>query len=272
MKKRHSNSKKTNNEEKSKTKNLDQSNTRNIDIEIINKLNNIERQITESAKSDPQKNQSCIFQLLKLTLSSWPAFGLIFLLIFFFPINNAIKSLSEKVKSANEIQVAGMSLKSKIETVASKKGIGKIAENLSELSSNSIELLLKAPRESKSLFSYSSSVNRQKYIAINLPSEKSIKSIQELIKNGLIELEGGFGKSRRLNSSEFAKLIKDVKEKMPGKKTDRNDNEISWEFDIPIDPNQNKSFFMRWKLSDTGVKTVDIIINIVSDSIVSPKE
>ena len=77
---------------------------------IHQKLTSIETKLSESINPI----MLSIVELIKSVLLGWPALGIIFLLLFQDPIGKILEVLPKKLLSANEIGIAGLSLKSTI--------------------------------------------------------------------------------------------------------------------------------------------------------------
>lgn len=105
---------------------------------IHQKLTSIETKLSESINPI----MLSIVELIKSVLLGWPALGIIFLLLFQDPIGKILEVLPKKLLSANEIGIAGLSLKSTIKKEAQRSGMTDLSKTLPTLSPGAIELLL----------------------------------------------------------------------------------------------------------------------------------
>lgn len=199
-------------------------------------------------------------EFCKVVFGGWPALGFLFLLLFYSPLREALNAIPAKVKAAQEIGVLGVSLKSSIQVEAARLGANNLSETIPRLSSAAIELLLRAPKDTGSLISYSPNDQRQ-YVAIHFPSSSVIDSMSELQPQGLIDVETEAGQVSGLNTR---KLIDDFRRMHPGSEEPSFvSGRITWKPKTPL-PRDTRLPMLTWQLTDLGKKAVEIILKAVS--------
>lgn len=95
-----------------------------------------------SKAEKPSTWRSSLFDLLKTLLSSWPSLMLLLLILFYGPLHSLLTMLPDKVKAANEVSFAGLSLKQQLEATANRIGNGELAKTIPKLSSQALAILL----------------------------------------------------------------------------------------------------------------------------------
>ncbi len=121
---------------------------------ISQRLSDVEALLKARPTESSSASKSWL-EFLKVLFSGWPAFGLLFMLLFYVPVRDAINAIPEKVKSADEIGVLGVSLKNTIRVEAEKVGAIQLSETLPTLSPAAVEFLLRASRDYNALVSFS---------------------------------------------------------------------------------------------------------------------
>jgi hypothetical protein len=233
--------------------------------DMTNRLGALEAALSKPTNSEGKSRGQFLLELFKTLLGGWPAFGFIFLIMFYFPLRDALRAIPDRVKSADEIQLPGVSLKSTIKKVADSQGLAGLGETIPKLSSPAIELLLRAPRHEESLVSFTNADDRTHFTAINFPSESVIKSLKELQEKGLIKLEGGLGESKPLDGIKLDQLLSKVKEKFIGfAESSSGDDRISWKLREPLAVDTSSPISLMWTLTDTGSQAVNVILKAVS--------
>ncbi|HZH31661.1 MAG TPA: hypothetical protein VEY11_12935 [Pyrinomonadaceae bacterium] len=233
--------------------------------DMTNRLGGLEATLSQPGNSEGKSRSQFSLELARILLGGWPAFGFIFLILFYFPLRDALMAIPDRVKTADEIQLPGVSLKSTIKKVAASQGLEGLGETIPKLSSPAIELLLRAPRRGESLVSFTNADDRNHYSAINFPSEPVRKALSELQGKGLIELEGGFGKSGTLDGTNLEGMWSELKKRYPGfEESSSGDDRISWKLSNPLPENTENSPLIMWMLTDTGSQAVDVILKAVS--------
>lgn len=201
-------------------------------------------------------------EFFKVLLGGWPAFGLLFMLLFYVPVRDAINAIPEKVKSADEIGVLGVSLKNTIRAEAEKVGAIQLSETLPSLSPAAVEFLLRGSREYNSLVGYSyDDSNARLMKAIWLPSEQTLKILQELEDKKLVAI-----RLDPQNQDETVVNLKQAIEAFRKKNPSREEgysgsDQIRLELQIPI---SDKPPNFSWRPTDLGKNAVNIILKAVS--------
>jgi len=236
--------------------------------DVAHRLSEVENKL--DAPRDSVRRGGAFLELWKILLSGWPAFGLVFILLFYAPLRAALNAIPDKVKSANEIAAFGVSLKSTIKAEAAKVGEIKLSETIPRLSNYAIELLLRAPRRPESLVSYTPNDQNQ-FVEIHFPSPALITALSELQKQGLIEIDMWDGQERRkLTGSDLTGLIEKFHRENPGAERESFSEERStWIPKTPL-PKDSRIPAVDWELTEFGKKGVDVILKAVSTEL-SPK-
>ena len=193
------------------------------------------------------------------------------MILFYSPLREALNLIPEKVRLADEIQVAGVSLKSTIKKEALRVGAIDLSETIPRLSSPSIDLLLRAPRSpnSESLISYTPD-SAGNYESTRFPSEPMIRSMTELQQAGLIRIQAGFRPLQNfIDGQALGKLSQDFRRKYPGREEpSTNLDRLDWRLDRPAP--KGSLPMLTWELTDRGSQAVEIILKAVSAEL-SPK-
>src|ERR1700730_4577022 len=123
--------------------------------DVAQRLLSVEETINKNRESAWRKGRGFV-EICRGVFGGWPALGFLFLLLFYTPLREALNAIPEKVKTAQEIGVLGVSLKSTIQVEAAKLGASALSETIPRLSNAAIELLLRAPRntETQSLLEF----------------------------------------------------------------------------------------------------------------------
>lgn len=230
-------------------------------------LDNLARRLVEMEKKlDAHGNPRAgkILEFWKAIFSGWPAFGLVFILLFYSPLRAALNSIPDKVKNANEIAAFGVSLKSTIKAEAAKVGDSKLSETIPSLSNAAVQLLLRAPTKSESLVSYTPNDQNQ-FVEIHFPSPAIITALTELQNKGLIEINAWDGQQRqKLTGADLTKAIEEFRRENPGAERESFSEERStWVPNTPL-PKASTIPAFDWELSEFGKKGVDVVLKAVS--------
>lgn len=213
-----------------------------------------------------------VLEAAKVILGGWPAFGFLFLLLFYSPLNDVLRSIPDKVRSANEIALPGLSLKSTIERVATSQGLAGLGQAIPELSSGAIDLLFKAPRrgESVSLISFTNSTDEETFTAFSLPSPDTVLALGELVERGFISLHGALSEASRssdvnLNRQDLDRLLSQIKQRFPGHvELNTSGDRSSWRLDTPLRRDWRDRPQVMWALTESGAQAVEIVLSAVS--------
>src|ERR1700759_1585830 len=68
--------------------------------------------------------------LIKALLGSWATFAFVFLLLFHKPVYDLLTVLPDKVRSASEIGLGGVTLKSAVQRVATSQGVAGLGKSI----------------------------------------------------------------------------------------------------------------------------------------------
>ena len=202
-------------------------------------------------------------EVLKV-LSAWPTFGLLFLVLFYVPLRDAIGAIPDKVKQAEQIELLGVSLKSTLRVEAQRIGAVGLSETLPALSPKAVELLLRAvPDREESLLSYS--MNDRLIERVWLPSSQMLDVLGEIEQKGLVTLIVRKQQSESTGTQAVRDAIAALRKERPGRERSGTDSSrIEWELDRP------QSFqtpYFGWGLTDLGKKGVDVILSAVSSQL-----
>lgn len=227
------------------------------------------------AKLDAQRETASrrgggFLEFWRIVFSGWPALGFLFIILFYFPLRDALNAIPDKVKTADEIGVLGVSLKSTIKKEAAKLGEVKLSETLPSLSNSAIELLLRAPRNGEGLVSYSPNDQHQP-VKIHFPSPSVLTALSELQTQGLVDIETfGSPQDRNVTGPEITESINKFRAAYPGtEEPSFDDGRATWILNSPLSRETRIPEF-SWKLSELGKKGVDVILKAVSTEL-APK-
>lgn len=237
--------------------------------DVAQRLSSVEEKL-DSREAGSGKGTRFL-EFLKVVFGGWPAFGFLFILLFYSPLKQALNAIPEKVKTADEIGVLGVSLKSTIRVEAAKLGEVKLSETIPALSSAAIELLLRAPRNSDSLISYTPNDERQ-YVGIHFPSPPVVAALSELQAQGLVELETWDDQepSRKITGAGVTELIEKFRNQNPGtEQSSFSEGRTSWVPNTPL-PKGARIPVLTWQLTEFGQKGVAVILKAVSTEL-APK-
>jgi hypothetical protein len=231
--------------------------------QVGQRLTSIEASLAQGQKVKPPSS-SVLLDLTKVLFGGWPAFGLLFLLLFHSPLREALNAIPEKVKAADEIGFPGVSLKSTLRVEAEKIGASRLSESLPSLSAAAVEMLLRSSRNYNGLIAYGSGssglVER-----VWLPSEAAISTLDELQRQGLIEIESA---GQVTNSAGLRAAVEDFKRKHVGRDAGRGtgavDDALVWEL---TPPERTETPRLSWRLTDLGKQAVDVVLKAVSQQL-----
>lgn len=232
---------------------------------LATRLANIE---TALAAKNPAASDSrrTLVEITKIVLGGWPTFGLAFLILFYAPLRDAINAIPEKVRTADEIGVMGVSLKSSLRIEAEKAGTIQLSKTLPTLTPAAVELLLRGTRDFNSLIGFAHENDR--VVRISLPSEQLLSVLHELHSKELIFI--------RTSNADFApdgvdavrKTIENLHRQFPGKESPAGfggEGQVLWNLDTP--PAKFVLPRLSWALTDLGKKGVDVILRAVSSQL-----
>jgi hypothetical protein len=225
---------------------------------VTQRIANIEGRLAQPPVAN-SSSRSEILEFAKVVLGGWPAFGLIFMLLFYEPVRDAINAIPEKVRSAEEIGLLGVSLKSTILAEAKKAGAFQLSETLPSLSPAAIEFLLRGSREYNSLVAFNKDAGLLTEVWI--PSTPTVEILDELESKKLISIQvGQDGKLEGANA--LRRDLSDFKNRHPSKEQDSLEKDrVHLRFLSPS-PVEQPSY--SWRLTELGRNAVDIILKAVS--------
>jgi hypothetical protein len=203
-------------------------------------------------------------EMLRIIFGGWPALGLVFLVLFYGPLREALNAIPEKVKAAENIDILGVSLKSTIREEAKRIGAAGLSETLPALSPEAVGKLLRSSRIRNPLTAVDT--NDAKIIKVRFVDDKDLQSLEELEKQNLVEVVEGSSAANAPSSFEkLRQAIQDFKLKYPG--TASKDINGIWLLNTPT---QAPSPEFTYHLTEQGQKAVNVIINAISTEL-APK-
>jgi hypothetical protein len=128
-----------------------------------------------------------LIELSKVFFGGWPAFGFLFLLIFYAPLTQTLNEIPSKIKSADEFSVGVASFKRSIVNSAERIGAINLSTTLPNLSPRAIDLLLRTPMSEESLIAFAPNED-QDYNSVDFPSTSFIGTISEFKEKGLVSI------------------------------------------------------------------------------------
>lgn len=182
--------------------------------DISQRLVNLESKLASKNKDTDHKNKT-IVEICKIIFSGWTVLGFVFLLLFYSPLRDALNAIPEKVRSADEIGVLGVSLKSTLRIEATKFGELSLSETIPTLSPSAIELLLRANPNPNSLIRYSLD-EQHRVSTIDFPDKLMLSDLFELQTKGLIIIYRAFHDKIRLDIDDINTLLDEFRQSHPG--------------------------------------------------------
>jgi hypothetical protein len=236
-------------------------------IELTKKVDNLQEAFNEDKSNEKIKIQK--YELLKAILTGWTTFAIIFLVLFYTPIKEAISSIPQKVKSAEKIELGGVTLIDAIEKEAKKVGKNDLFKTIPLLSKDALELFIKIPNNGNNIWRYSPVHNNQ-YKALWLPKQKFLNLLKELEEAKLITIKASRQKDKNnliINTKDMSQYLHSITEKFEGTKHNYPDNYFIYKFNTPI--KRTKIIPIRYQLSTIGEEAKNIIINAVLNELKS---
>jgi hypothetical protein len=185
---------------------------------LTDRIKSLESTHSNSAKSGPG------LEIFKTALASWPAFAIIFLLLFYGSIRDSLSALPAKIKAATEFGALGVSFKSTIQSEATKIGASALSSTIPKLSAAAIEYLLRVPSNGLSLLSYTPN-EKSDLSALFIPTVQTIKILEELESAGLIEVRQGSNAGQPIKVSAVEAAIVELVRANPGTREDIEPND-----------------------------------------------
>lgn len=225
---------------------------------VTQRIANIESRIAQPSVVS-QSSRSALLDLAKVVLGGWPAFGLIFMLLFYEPVRDAINAIPEKVRSAEEIGLLGVSLKSTIRAEAEKVGAIQLSETLPSLSPAAVEFLLRGSRDYNGLVAYNKEAGL--LVEVWVPSLQTVEILAELESKKLVSVQVGHD-SKIEGASALRRDLSSFKNRHPGKEQESLEKDrvhLRLVSPAPVDPPH-----YSWRLTELGRNAVDIILKAIS--------
>lgn len=208
-------------------------------------------------------------QVAKLVFGAWPAFGFVFLILFYVPLRDVLTSIPDKVKNANEIELPGLSLRSAIRRVAEAEGLSGVARAIPQLSSSAVEYLLRAPRVyGEGVISYSYSPGSEGvYDILMFPTVQALQSMAELEKVGFVALSERepSGSYRNIRGEELIPAFERLRRQFPGEEEIRPKEErVYWRLKKGFPRDQQVLPSVTWTLTESGRQGIVVIVRAVA--------
>ena len=234
---------------------------------LIERVAALEKAVGDSPR---QKGKlDTLGDVAKTLLSSWATFAILVILFFNGPLRDVLKALPDKIRYAQEIGVAGMTLKSTIQQVAVLQGVADVGKAIPAISSTGIQLLFRAPRSEEGILSYGGAG-----YDFFIPSDSTIAALQELADKGFVQLEGRVmgGNLKPLSGDDLPGLVRDIKQRYPGREEGGvREGKITWRLATRLPPNAPHPDIM-WRLTDAGAAAVNVLITSVGTQLARNQE
>lgn len=225
--------------------------------DVTTRLSRMENAMLRLREPKGKSRADYAMEALKVVSTGWPAFGLILLILFYVPLKEVVTTIPERLRTAQEINMPGMSLKMAIKTEAARAGDLSLSETIPSLSIASIELLLKIAATS-SIWAFTP--NKDGHMqAVYYPSPESLKAFDELQQKGLVEIQES-GKS--ISIAELSKMIDNWRRVHPGKEEDAGPERRSWTPERPIAPGDLN--MVSYGLTAAGKRAREVIVSAVA--------
>jgi hypothetical protein len=210
------------------------------------------------------KLSNTLVEILKVFFGGWPALTLVFLLLFYSPLRDALDAIPDKVKRADEIGVLGISLKTTIRVEAARLGVNTLSETIPNLSPPAIEMLMRAPRYATSLVSYHPN-DQNEYEEIYFPNSSVIAALSELQSKGLVEIEKEGNRHTKITGAQVNEVIESFQRLHPGtlRSSSEPEENVMWIPQKPLPPDTRIPDPL-WKLTDLGKKAVEVVLKAVA--------
>ena len=239
--------------------------------QLAERLTSLETKVTSAIllNRSPVFN---MFELVKLVFTGWPAFGLVIVLLFYSPIREALHAIPEKVRSADEIGLVGISLKATVKSEAAKSGVAALGDLLPRLSAGAVELLIQSNKSESIGLTVWTNNKRGNVSMIWLPSDELLGRIGELEAAGFALTETTVRQGNLKTGLAAAKLaLHDLKAKYPG--TLRNDSTVPdrdvWLVNESTSSPRDENAHIYWRVSPLGKQASEVVVRAVATSLAS---
>jgi len=243
-------------------------------LHLAASLDLLSRRLTEVEKGlQPKPTRASVssyaLELIKVVFGGWPAFGLLFIVLFYAPLRDAINAIPQKVRDAEEIGVLGVSLKTTIRVEAEKIGALQLSETLPTLSPESVEFLLRGVAEQNSLLSFSlDSKDANLVTTLIVPTSKTISVLRELEAKKLIGIR--IGPSAKDESVRVLEQeLTQIRSKYPSTPEPASDDTDRVRLRL-LTPVSFHPPALSWRQTDLGKSAVSVILKAVAAQL-SPK-
>ena len=194
-------------------------------------------------------------------------------MLFYAPIRDALLSIPEKVRSAEEIKVAGLSLKSAVKIEAMRLGEVQLSEKLPKLTAEALEYLLAIPPEGDQLWRFSPDANDD-YKTLWLADDGFMSIVGELEVLGLLKLQIQIDPTKRgpsnlkgISASDAKAFLRSITLKYPGKRLDGPRTLIGHAPTNPISRRELPT--IPYELTESGQRAKAVIVKAVAKQLTS---
>jgi hypothetical protein len=220
-----------------------------------------------SKSSKTESAHNTWLEIAKIALGSWPAFGLLLMLLFYVPLRDAINTIPAKVKTADEIGVMGISLKNSFQVEAERAGLSQLSELLPELSPEAIEFLLRGSSDNiNQLIGYQPWPENPKLIdGIFVPSVRTMKTLKELQDKKLISITSPKSHNGGAVSPNFGEVVSDLIRRYSAKVSESpTPGRPELIFLRMAKPTDAKLPIVYWERTELGSKAINIVVKSIS--------
>jgi hypothetical protein len=237
---------------------------------VEQKIEQMAEALAAQSSSKPAR-PSFVLELSKIIFGGWPALGLIFVVLFYAPLRDALNAIPDKVKGAQEIGVLGVSLKSTIIAEAQRQGLTSLSTVIPTLSPEAIELLLRGSKGYNSLTAYTKQENGG-IDKVWLPAPKTLKALEELEAKELVSTQSRVRGSNQAGVESLRRAIALFKQDNPGEEGSyAAQDQIQWNLKTRKADGSDNRLDLSWGITDLGKQAVTLILRAVAVEL-SPKE
>jgi hypothetical protein len=234
---------------------------------LLERVDRIEKLLTAASTPKPERSKPFL-EAAKIIFGGWPVLGLVFLILFYAPLRDALNAIPEKVRGAEEIGVMGVSLKSVFSDEARKQGLGSLSQVIPDLSPAAIEELIRGSRGYNGMTSWFPTKD-DKIASISFPSERMIGKLEELEKKELAYVQSFIDGRQFTGTTGMRKSIADFMRRHPGREDPTGSSDrISWILDKPAPKGDDPR--LSWEATDLGKQAVSLILSAVSKELSPP--
>jgi hypothetical protein len=242
--------------------------------DLSRRLSLVEADVAAKLAKPPPDKQPRMGALTTI-LASWPALGLVVLLLFAYPLYNLLNAVAVQLCRADEVKFGEFSFRKNFEDAAKRLGEeGRpLSSKIPRLSPMAVNLLLRAPNSASSIVrsTYDKGPNGP-MIGIVTPDREAVEAIAELQRQEFVEITENGKPIQRTGIGLWAEL-EAARSRHRGKvlNTD-SEHEVIWRFDEPATPEDSKDLpSMQWKLTDLGKTAAAAIVDAVQKQLATPR-